>query len=292
MNDQCESYLPLVPDYCLGVLDVETAAALEAILPQCPELQTHVDIYRQIAEPLLHSTPPTQAPVRVFEGIIAATTPNRQTYWWHKFGQIPRWGWAAAALIVILLVSNIYWLQRNADLNQEVDDLSAKVASANNDATTFDIGYEQSPLAGNVVSQVPIGIAMNNAANIPQISNISTMNPVNQFVTRQDTAQAALTWAQGTLANTWIGVFSAQNFTTQSPENDYQLWLYDGDNAPRSAGIFDVDAFGNGILVFEIERPIEAYDEIGVTSEPAGGSSAPTGESVLQTPLRDWITAP
>ncbi len=60
----------------------------------------------------------------------------------------------------------------------------------------------------------------------------------------------------------------------------YQLWLiHDGQRT--SGGVFSVDQDGYGVLWVSAPRSLSAYDAVGITIEPAGGSPGPTGARVL-----------
>jgi anti-sigma-K factor RskA len=63
----------------------------------------------------------------------------------------------------------------------------------------------------------------------------------------------------------------------------YQLWLLDkvcADCAPVSAGTFDVS---DGISIVETDRSLEGFDGAAVTTEPEGGSVAPTTDPVISS---------
>jgi anti-sigma-K factor RskA len=64
----------------------------------------------------------------------------------------------------------------------------------------------------------------------------------------------------------------------------YQVWLIDA-GGPKSAGLLSVDVNGQGILVVTSEVPIGAFDALGISIEPDGGSSQPTGDIVLLSEL-------
>jgi anti-sigma-K factor RskA len=68
------------------------------------------------------------------------------------------------------------------------------------------------------------------------------------------------------------------------PERQYQLWLIQ-DGQRTSGGVFSVDSWGYGAMVIESERPLDSFQSVGVTIEPAGGSPGPTGEKVLSGEL-------
>ena len=63
-------------------------------------------------------------------------------------------------------------------------------------------------------------------------------------------------------------------------EQQYQLWLIQ-DGERTSGGLFSIQNDGYGSVWVEAPRPLIAYTSFGVTIEPAGGSSRPTGDKVL-----------
>lgn len=272
-NNDCAEYRELIPDYCIGALDAETAALVERKLDECPELAEELAAYRQLTEAMLFSAPPTKAPSHILTAIMDASDSRHHNLRW-----VP---WLAAAIVVLLIGGNLYWVLQNRNLQDQVADLEATLTRV--EAVT------ETPPTPVVQQQIPIGISMN--STMSQLNNFST-GPSNQIIAQQDDRQALLTWSPGAIENTWIGVFQAQNFRRPSTNNAYQLWLLDSERTPRSMGLFDVDAGGNGALVFEIEEPIETYEQVSVTVEPTGGSPKPTGETVIISDLSNWMTLP
>ena len=62
----------------------------------------------------------------------------------------------------------------------------------------------------------------------------------------------------------------------------YQLWATLGGGAPSSAGTFDVDERGQGVLMIDLhERQLDQAFAVAVTREPVDGSPEPTGPEVL-----------
>jgi anti-sigma-K factor RskA len=62
--------------------------------------------------------------------------------------------------------------------------------------------------------------------------------------------------------------------------HQYQLWLsHDGQRT--SGGVFSVNQSGYGVLEVTAPQPLTSYPSFGITVEPAGGSTGPTGEKVL-----------
>jgi len=62
--------------------------------------------------------------------------------------------------------------------------------------------------------------------------------------------------------------------------HQYQLWLIE-QGRRTNGGVFSVNRQGYGSLKVNSSRPLIEYNGFGITIEPAGGSSGPTGDRVL-----------
>lgn len=76
------------------------------------------------------------------------------------------------------------------------------------------------------------------------------------------------------------GILTARGLAPLAPGKTYQFWLLRGGQA-TPAGTFDVDAAGAGRLWVHADQPIGAFNQAGVTIEPAGGSAAPTLDALV-----------
>ena len=76
------------------------------------------------------------------------------------------------------------------------------------------------------------------------------------------------------------GTLVVDHLKPLAQNRQYQLWLIvNGDRT--SGGVFSVDGEGYGSLWVNSPQPLKDYASFGVTIEPNGGSSDPTGEKVL-----------
>jgi anti-sigma-K factor RskA len=66
----------------------------------------------------------------------------------------------------------------------------------------------------------------------------------------------------------------------------YQLWLGWGDRQRDDGGVFRVDEQGFGLMRITAPRPFTAYQRVGITEEPAGGSPGPTSPRVIGATLQ------
>jgi len=62
--------------------------------------------------------------------------------------------------------------------------------------------------------------------------------------------------------------------------HQYQLWLIQGEQR-SSGGVFSVGEGGYASLWVSSPQPLVAYNRLGITIEPSGGSPGPTGDKVL-----------
>lgn len=94
--------------------------------------------------------------------------------------------------------------------------------------------------------------------------------------------------AQGQLIadpNSQSAVLVIVGLTPLEVGKTYQVWLIQGD-APVSAGLLNVDANGQGVLVVSSETPIGSFDALGISVEPEEGSPLPTGDIVVLSTLQ------
>jgi anti-sigma-K factor RskA len=91
------------------------------------------------------------------------------------------------------------------------------------------------------------------------------------------TARADILWNNSLR----LAVVYVRDFPQCESGMKYQLWLTKNGER-RSGGLFSVDASGMGLLVVPLEQSIDAYDVIGITPEPAGGSPGPTAPPIVR----------
>jgi anti-sigma-K factor RskA len=114
---------------------------------------------------------------------------------------------------------------------------------------------------------------------------------------RQATEFAALTQADGITLSVADGQTHADGVIYAQPDSKvallcvyalpqlepgktYQAWLVE-DGRRVSAGTFDVNADGYGALLIQAGRPVNEYQQVGITVEPEGGSPAPTTPRIM-----------
>ena len=76
------------------------------------------------------------------------------------------------------------------------------------------------------------------------------------------------------------GVVVVDGLPHLDDSQQYQLWLLK-DGKRDSGGVFSVGSSGYGWVYVRSPDPLASYQAAGITIEPAGGSTGPTGEKVL-----------
>lgn len=76
------------------------------------------------------------------------------------------------------------------------------------------------------------------------------------------------------------GTLVVEHLPSLDAARQYQLWLIQ-DGKRTSGGVFSVDEGGYATLQIDSPASLLSFDAFGVTIEPYGGSSGPTGDKVL-----------
>ena len=83
-------------------------------------------------------------------------------------------------------------------------------------------------------------------------------------------------------------VLIVQDLPPLQRDRAYQLWLGWGDRQRDNGGVFRVDEQGFGLIRIAAPRPFTAYQRVGITEEPAGGSPGPTSPRVIGATLPSY----
>ena len=260
----CREIDDLVPAFAIGATDAEEAEFVKHGLSQCHGAATQLREYGEVAQAILFSAPYVSAPARserrlreaiggssALTHVVFAADGHRR----RRFRALPRLHWhlrplqsVAAGMIVLLVAVNLYGLAQDQRLRQTQAALSSKI-DRQNEAMLL--------LASGKTQQV-------------------ALPPVDQ----NSHAQAAVLWSP----DFDVAVLYAKLFPPLAPNHEYQLWLVH-DGVRMSAGLFSVNQDGDGTLIFRPSQPLNTFDTLGVTPEPAGGSPGPTAPPVVRIRL-------
>lgn len=150
-----------------------------------------------------------------------------------------------------------------ADLTNAQANLSQTqnaLAQAQSEGNSFKVNAEQSVSQLNqarselaVVSQPGVRAAALPALNRDYISSTATLF----FAPQSNSA-----------------LVTVAHLPALSPNQSYQVWLIRGDQRVPSS-VFNTTDLGEGRLLVQSREPISAFQRLGITIEPAGGSASP-----------------
>lgn len=236
----------LLPAYALGALDVQEAARAEDHLASCDICSRFLDEYRPVASALALTVPMAQPSRdlkdRTMRRVLSGSATSRTREVPPSSLPYIRRSWFAPAFAGVALLIAIITLGYNA---WQTGRLGSQVQEQRNLMTV--VAYAQG--AARVVrgtSKAP--------------------NAVGRLYLDLDSPVAALV---------------SVNMPPLAEDRVYQVWLTDSEGSKVSGGSFRLDPEGNGLILLRAPRHFDAYIQVGVTDEPAGGSSSPTTEPVL-----------
>ena len=250
----------LIPAFATGVLEGNELRELEAHLATgCAECRRQLALWQGDLEDLAASVPAIAPSTMTRERILHLTGARKPAR------QVPRLRWLALPAAA-LLVFSVWAGGRQARLGAEVERLSAERDLLERQVAALD---RELGLAQSETRRIAATLAILSTPGARTI-RLAGLDP-----------------APGAVGETFLdprrgrAVFWAFHLPAPAPGKTYQLWWI-GSAGPVSAGTFDVDAQGQGLLeVGGVNRPgeIQAW---AVTLEPAGGVTQPTGAMVLK----------
>lgn len=241
--------------YALGALEVEEKQPLEDHLTACADCQQRLAEARGVTALLALGAEAKTPRPQVREQLLRQIRKLEGPRWRDVGGELPVWKpWpvrllALATLLVVFIAG--YLAVGNRQLSHRVQELERAL--------------EQ------------------------QVAEAERARAVLQVLTAPETLQVTL--VVGTARPLPQGkvfyhaerglLFYAANLPALPPEKAYQLWLVPIEGDPISAGVFAVDAKGDGSVVLPPLPPGVAAKAFAVTVEPAGGLPKPSGPMVL-----------
>jgi len=258
-GDHCEE---LLADYLLNALEPETVPTVLEHLSICERCRTQCAAYEAVLDHLAHAVPQQEPPAELGSRLLTAAVegplltasapaPLRppQLLSWR-----PRWVFLLTAANVVLCLGIGSWtwhVQREAALvHQRWQDMQRHLALQR------------------------------------QAFTLITAPEAHPVVLRSDKAESQ---ARGILLlkpEEPDAVLIVQDLPPLQRDRAYQLWLGWGDRQRDNGGVFRVDAQGFGLIRITAPRPFTAYQRVGITEEPAGGSPGPTSPRVIGVTLQ------
>ncbi len=236
-----EEYQGLIPAYAFGATDAVETRQVAEHLRHCGECRALLASYRALSDDLLYTAPGSFAPADA--GAHLARRLARSGHPAARTGLAGFWERVGARLAWPLVGAALLALVLT---------------------NVYWFG-RLSRLEEQVTSQVA---AINAASPVPMAT----------LYADDDASHAAgVVYAPGGVGWVLLCVYDMPAL----PEGmAYQVWLIR--NGERdSGGLFQVSPKGYGLLLMELAQPLDAYEALGVTIEPASGSPGPTSPRVL-----------
>ena len=250
----CQELEELYPAYALDAITNDERSRVEAHLARCSACAQLVEDYRSVGDALALSVPLVEPPANLKTRVLAVTTPHPVS----SPNWLARWQFALTNLVrspafamamLIFMLGLIVW---NGSLQNQ---LASQV--------THDMAEQREFL--NTVAY---------AEGAPRRMQATSVAP--HAVGRLYVAPELNTFA-----------LVVYDLPMLDANRVYQMWLIKADGTRTSGGTFTVDHEGTGWLMVHSVQPVSECQSVGITIEPRGGSSKPTGERVLGTTLRD-----
>ena len=262
--DPQERVEELLPFYALDALSDDERELVEKYLAEHPEARREVEEMGRAAAALPHGAIPVEPPPHVKEALMSRVTsdaaartassqpvapqPSRRALSFENLFRALSLGAAAIAILWAVF------------LNMQVDRLQSEIAALS----------EQVAAQSESLAQI--------IANLPQDNPVITVSLRGTEV--QPEAQGQL------IANpdSQSAVLAIAGLPPLEPGKTYQVWLIDG-GGPVSVGLLTVDEKGQGVLVVTSPDTIGSFQSLGISVEPEGGSTEPTGDIVVLSDL-------
>jgi len=249
----CDHYEDLLPDYVLHILEPDAVTEVAEHLNTCDRCQAQCASYAAVLDRLAQAVPQHAPPVELGARLRAAALdgpaprPHRAP-WWRRGAVL------LTAANVVLCLGLGWWswqVQREAAVVQQRWQEGQRQLALQRQAFTLITQPETRPVV---------------------LRSDQAASPARGVLLLEPTASAAL--------------LIVQDLPPLPPDRAYQVWLVGADRQRDNGGVFRVDAQGFGLWRLTVPRPVTAYQRVGITQEPVGGSPGPTTPRVIGAPLQ------
>jgi anti-sigma-K factor RskA len=286
--------IELLPAYALGALDTDELLAVDAYLQEHQELMAQLRMAEEAVAQLAHTAPLAPLPSGAKASLMAriqadlagqtAPEPSEKIAPSQPAAPTPTWldqigaifggkGWAIATglALVLLAIIGLYVTQLRGQLNQ----MTGRLESVETELAEL----EQINAALQQSNQILEQRLQTNQNLLAVIADTD----FDRIVEVPGTAEAPD--ARGILfVSGEKGTLMLQGLSPLPDQQTYQLWLAPVGESAQSAGLLSVDPEETTWLNVSIPPGIQDLSAVGVSIEPSGGSSAPTGPILLHWP--------
>ncbi len=242
-------YDELIPLYAIGALEPAEAEAARQHLETCPICQETLRDYQIVAEELLYQVPALEPPPALRAKLLARLRAQPAVHPAAHPQVASRSGWRRFWEGTIVLPR---WAALGA--------LLALLA-----------------LGGLALSERARYAALADALEMGRILSAPDHMSVSLEAAQQAPEARAVVYMQPGSSTALLVVY---RLATLPPDKAYQVWLI-RDGQRDSGGLFTVRPDGHATVLIRAPRPLQSYQQIGITTEPATGSPGPTGPRVI-----------
>lgn len=270
----CNEVQSLLPAYSIGATDPQETAFVERHLPECPELAIELAEYMDLAEAMLYIPPSVGANATRLPDVLdirphlqhnipepptASSAPDGSPALLQRGAsnrpqQRPWIVWLGAAVIVILLGFNIFWLAQISALNER---LNAEVVA-------------------RIEAQNALTIVTNQRADTQRIGANLSHSIFDEAVNGHGAVLATLTWD----TETRFGSFHISGLNSAEEGHAYHLWLT-REGHSINVGKLEVNDQRIGALIFHSDEPVDEYTQFLITTDALDAPTSQTPENHL-----------
>ena len=265
--------------YILGALDAEETASMDKHLANCEECRDRLRQHDDVVATLAYAAPQLDVPPRVKSLLFArieagdstTSTSGRIGEWARALGDLAlgraaRPGLAvASAVLAVVIVGGVWFNSRLNEITEDKETLAAQIETvAENEAEMMERQKAQHEL----------------------IQQAATPGTTVKTLSATETAVSAGASAFVVIEATGMkGILTAIDMPPLTEGKAYQVWLIKDGQVHNTGAVFTVDSTGYGQTDIVLSAPLGEFDAMVITIESEGGSTGPTGESVLEGDL-------
>jgi anti-sigma-K factor RskA len=293
-----------IPAFVLGTLDIDEALLVSAHVLACPGCRAEAEAFQAVLSALPYAAAAHQPPTHVKQQLlarIAATTPSAHVPTpSHPLAHaVPRWMQAATggALALSLAFGMMFYttnirvseidsalttsqqslMALNQRLTQNQLTLTPLDAQHNRDQTAIAQITAQRTQDAQAITQMQTQVALDQQMAM----FMAAPQTLTRLLESADRRAHATMYMQPNIRQ---AVLVVAGMPRAAPGTTYQLWLAKpGVQVPSE--IFDVSDDGLAILQVNAPAPVNQFDQVMITIEPAGGASSPSDKIVMSGAL-------
>jgi anti-sigma-K factor RskA len=261
----CEEVRELAPLLALNVLDVDERDVAEDHLSGCADCQRELAAYAEVTAQLALALPRAEPSRELKDRVLAQARRPRAlpsppmagtsgAAGAGRYGRMQQLRLTltslVAAVALVVAAGSTYWA---LSLQSQLNEQNARIATLSQRANNY-----QRVAAVLQAADTQIRVLQSTSQGQPAFGRVY-IDP-----------------------ETSEGMLMVRNLPPLPEGRVYQLWVARDNGERESAGLLTwTDKYGNGYTLIKCPETLARWHTFGVTEEPAGGSTAPTGSRLL-----------